>query len=346
MENKNAKVAYFNHQPSGCFWYRIKRPMDILENNGVPTLMINLDQDVNMDYVQSLQVYGIYPFSFDKVFKTLKNDGIRIIYDMDDALDLIDTTNPFYYNVKKDAGSQREIFAYADHITVATQELARYARERTTAPITVIPNCYDQKEWNYPRPTRDGIRIGFAGSSTHVEDLLIVLPAICNLQKKYDIRFLIMGFGQDSYEQWLTLFKFSSPPEGIAAINKLEEYMKDITFEWIPYVDFQHYPSTLINMSLDIGLCPLKDTPFNRCRSASKAMEYTLAGALAIASNIPTYSNDPTSVLVDNNWEETIEYYITNPEKRQEKYEEHLAWLRENRDMNTQADLLKSIYLV
>lgn len=340
-------VGYFKHQPSGCYWYRIKQPMDALKAHGVPVEMIELNKDVAMDDLQSIQTYGIYPFSMDKVLKILKEDGKRIIYDLDDALDLIEPTNPFYYNVKKDAASQEEILKYADHVTTATPYLADYAKQKTKVPVTVVPNCFTPENWTFERPQRNGIRIGYAGSTTHVDDLLMVLPAIKNLQSKYDIRFLIMGFGIGTYEEWIKDFRFVSPPEALKALDHFDALMKEIKYEWIPNVPFDIYPSTLINMSLDIGICPIKNTPFNQARSSSKAMEYTLAGALAMASDIETYSQDPTSVLVkDNEWEIAIENYINNRHKIKEKHEEHLKWIKENRDINTKIDLLKSIYLV
>lgn len=342
---KNA-VAHFDHQPSGCYWYRIKRPMDVLRKSGIRVETIKLNTDVNLDDVNSVQVYGIYPFSFDKALKSLKDDGKNIVYDLDDALDLIDESNPFYYNVMKDRGSEAEIFKYADHITAATDGIKEYVKSKTLAPITVVPNTFDPDEWTYPRPKREGIRIGFSGSSTHIDDLLIILPSIKNLQKKYHIRFLIHGFGKMSYSEWLTSFKFTAPPKGLRAITEFEKLMSEIKFEWIPYVDFWDFPATLTNMALDIGLCPVKDTPFNRCRSTSKAMEYELSGALAMASNTITYQRDPTSILVDDgNWTDALEYFINNPTKLREEHHKHLDWIHKNRNMYNQTDILKSIYL-
>lgn len=336
-------IGYFNHQPSGCFWYRIKNPMDVMNAHGIETRMINLDEDVVIDDMTHIQVYGIYPFLFDKVLKEFKSQGKKVVYDLDDALDLIEPTNPFYYSVIRDKGSQREIFKYADHITVATEELAKYARTKTEAPITVIPNCYEPNEWRFPRPDREGIRIGFAGSSTHVEDLLEVLPIIAKLQKSYDVKFLLMGFGNGTYEEWARGFRFSSPPEALKVLDELENILKDMKFEWIPFVDFVNYPSTLINMALDIGICPLKDNPFNRARSASKAMEYTLAGALALASDLPTYSQDPTSTLVTD-WEKALTHFVENPDDIKKFQQENLKWVKENRNINLRMDLLKSVY--
>lgn len=338
------KTAFFCHQKSGCFWYRTKHPMDVLTGES-----INLETDIDMEtyeQLKSVHIYGIYPFSFERVIRTLKEDGKKIVYDVDDAFDLIDPTNPFYYAVKKDVSSGNELFALADHVTVGTPALAEYVKNKTSAPITVIPNCYNPTEWTFPRPKREGIRIGFSGSTTHVAGLVEILPVIKHLQERFDVKFLIQGFGQTTYERWYHNFKYQAPAEGVATLEKLNELIKEIQFEWIPFVDFNIFPQVLTNMALDIGICPLKETPFNKCRGSSKAMEYTLSGALALASDTTPYRTDPTSVLVkEGEWLKTLTYYIENPQEREEKRLEHLDWIQKNRNIQDKAELLKSIYL-
>ncbi len=340
-------IAHWNHAPSGCYWYRIKRPMDTLAKHGYPTIRLGIDTDIDeslINDIKSLQVYGIYPFSFNKVLQYFKEKGVKIVYDLDDALDLIETSNPFYYNVKKDANSERELFKIADHITVSTEAMKEYVQVRTNKPITVIPNCYTPEEWDFPHKEHTRLRIGFAGSTTHVEDLLEVLPAIIELKKKYDFDFILYGFAQTDYPTWFNSFQHVCTPEALKHLVEFDKLISQLKFEWVPFTEFSLFPQTLINLNLDIGLCPLKDTPFNRSRSASKAMEYTLSGSLAISSPIRAYE-DPT-VIRTNNWYETLEYYILNPSERITKHQEHLQWIKDNRDTNKMIDLLKSVYIV
>lgn len=349
--DKNAKIiGLFKHQDSGCYWYRTKHPKEALERVGLDARMLEIETDIDFyDNIQSVQLYGIYPFQFRKALEGLKVDGKKIVYDMDDAVDLIDESNPFYYSVKKDAKSSLEILEYADEITVSTPVMKELLSKKTNKPITVVPNCFSQREWTFPRHQREGIRVGFAGSCTHVADLINILPIIKKLQAKYDIKFLIMGFGKQSYAEWYRDFSYSSTPEGVNQLIQLNELMKEISFEWIPYVDYQSYPSTLINMALDIGICPLKDTPFNRARSACKAMEYTLSGALALASDLPPYQEDKSSILVkDNEWEQALTFYIEDETARESAHLSHLSWLLQNRDIDSPKiiDLLKSVYEV
>lgn len=324
--------------------------MDALTRAGIKTHIISINEELDdavMNEIGSFQFYGAVPFSIEPVLEYLKSNGKKIVYDADDALDLVDVTNPFYKSVQRDLGSANEVLRYADEVTVSTPEMKEYMERKFKGKITIVPNCYVESEWQYPRPKRDGIRIGYSGSPTHVSDLIEVLPVIKNLQSKYDIRFLIQGFSNKDYQQWFKDHRFVSTEEGINELYSLDKLLSEIKFEWVPGVDFGNYPDTLTNMSLDIGLCPLKDTPFNRCRSASKALEYNLSGAMVLSSDIVTYKNDPTSILVpDGKWEEQLEYYINNHDVLRKVHYEHLDWIRKNRNIDDKVDLLKSVYLV
>lgn len=341
-------VGFFNHQRSGCFMYRIKRPMDVLRNNEIPVIQLGINEDIQgYDDIKSIQVYGIYPFSFSNVLTTLKNDNKKIIYDLDDALELVDTSNPFYHSVKRDGFSEREILQYADHITVSTQGIYDYVRPKTDKPITIIPNTYDPEDWKTIKPTKEGLRIGFAGSPTHLEDLIIVLPALIELQKNYPFTFIIFGFSTGDYHNWHRAFSLTCPTEGIPLLKEFDRLISQLNFQWVPSVDFALYPQVLTNLALDIGICPLKSTPFNDCRSASKAMEYTLGGTLALASDVIPYQNEQSSILVkDNEWYKTLELYIQNPELRDTIHAQHKNWIMDNKNVNTQFPILKDIYEV
>ena len=353
---KNAKaIGYWPHAPSGCAWYRIETPMKALKRAGLNVKTVEIDKDFIASEYQSVQFYGATPFSMEKVLKYMKENGIKIVYDTDDALDLVDDTNPFYHSVKRDVGSINPLLEYADEVTVANAELAKYYADKTKAKITVVPNFYDPGDWVYHRTPHEPlgvreIRIGFAGSATHVPDLIQIIPAIRNLQSKYNIKFYIMGFGPTTYEEWFKNYRYIAQPVATKALRELDAALKTIKFEWIPFVDYKLYPKVLTELSLDIGLCPLLNTPFNRCRTPSKAMEYNLAGAIVLASDSVTYNSEPTSFIVKNGWEEGIEKVVNSLLDKNKIYnmtEEGVThWINKYRDVNKHIDLLKSVYVV
>ncbi len=227
--------------------------------------------------------------------------------------------------------------------------MAEFAKSiRSDVPITVLPNCYNELDWQFPRPKREGIRIGYAGSPTHLPDLLKVLPIIKNLQAKYpekDIRFFLMGFGPYDYKTSFKQIRYVATPEVEVICKEVDSYLKQINWEWVPFVPYDQYFSTLTNLALDFGLCPLTNTPFNQHRSAIKALEYLKSGALALASNIEGYNDDFTSVLVnDDQWQDKLEFCINNPADVEATKKLHLQWARENRNIDDQVELLKKVY--
>lgn len=344
--DKNAKIYYFPHKPSGCYWYRIQQPMEMLNANGVTTQLVPINSIAD-DNFTALQLYGATPFSMEKVLKYMKEEGKKIVYDADDALDLIEPSNPNYYSVKKDAKSADQVLEYADEVTVSCPAMKEYMQGKFKGPITVIPNCYTPSEWTFTRSKREGIRIGFAGSSTHVKDLIDIIPVIKRLKTKYsDIIFFIMGFGQSDYHTWYKNFRYVSSAEALKDLEALDKNLADLgDFQWVPFVDYDKFPSTLINMALDIGICPLKETPFDKCRTACKAMEYTLSGALALASDTTPYREDKSSILVkDGEWETYLDFYIRHPQIRETVRRSHLDWILENRVNTSQLDNLKKVY--
>lgn len=348
-KSARTKVGFFNHSRSGCYWYRIEHAMKALNMAGIETVMLPIEEDINESVIGSLfavQMYGCYPFDPDPVLKFLKDEGIRIVYDSDDALELIERENPNYHMVMKDAGSVRRILEYADQVTVSTDKMAEYMRKRTKVPVTVVTNCFIPGEWDFERIGHSDTRIGFSGSSSHVIDLVDMVPIISRLQKKHGFKFFIQGFGQASYEEWLKQYRYICQPEATLELRKLDEALKEIDFEWVPFVDYSLYPKILSDMALDIGICPLRDTPFNRHRSAVKAMEYSLTGALVMASDLVPYKGDLNSIRADwDQWERMLEGWLEQPGARRWKALKQFEWTMNHRNISSVVPLLKKVYM-
>ena len=180
--------------------------MELMYRHGIDTRSLDIHTDINQtlyDKITAVQVYGIYPFSFKSAIETMKKDGKKIVYDFDDAMELIDESNPFYKDVQRDKPTAKAMFELADVITVATPALKEYVSKVPNDKIKVVPNCYVESEWTYPRPKREGIRIGFVGSTTHIDDLIPILPVIRKLQKTHNIRFYLMGFSKTDFNTWV-----------------------------------------------------------------------------------------------------------------------------------------------
>jgi tetratricopeptide (TPR) repeat protein len=147
----------------------------------------------------------------------------------------------------------------------------------------------------------EGLRIGWAGSLGHMEDVKWVLPALCRVLARHP-----------EVELWVMA------PEPMA--QSVQATMPDrITIRspgsLADYFEFLQ--------SLHIGLCPLLDTEFNRGRSDTRFLEYASRGVASLCSDLDPYrasvKPDRTGVLFSGlaDFERQLERLIANPALRQ-----------------------------
>ncbi|MFZ7112555.1 MAG: tetratricopeptide repeat protein [Desulfatiglandales bacterium] len=115
---------------------------------------------------------------------------------------------------------------------------------------------------------KENITIGWAGSTGHTEDLKWIAPLLKDICLTHpQVRFSFMG-GRQQYDEvfgGLANDQFSYTPGGV-----LSEYFTFLE-------------------SLDIGLAPLKETPFNAGRSDVKFIEYASRGVVPVLSDFGPY---------------------------------------------------------
>src|SRR5262249_40415023 len=88
-------------------------------------------------------------------------------------------------------------------------------------------------------------------------------------------------------------------------------------------VPFDFWPTKLHSLRLDIGLAPLRDTEFNRCKSRIKFYEYGIAAIPGVFS--PTVYQEKMfdghfGMIAENpdEWYKSIKNLILYPELREE----------------------------
>jgi tetratricopeptide (TPR) repeat protein len=125
--------------------------------------------------------------------------------------------------------------------------------------------------WEIPalprRPTRNEIWLGWGGSAGHLDDIAWVAPALkAALARHPQLKLAFMGT-----EKLLPLFAE------------------------VPAARLRHVPSGPLERyyefvaGLDIGICPLLASDFNRCRSDVKFLELAARGVPAICSDLAPY---------------------------------------------------------
>jgi glycosyltransferase involved in cell wall biosynthesis len=124
------------------------------------------------------------------------------------------------------------------------------------------------------------------------------------MAKRGDIK-LYHGGNHMSYPTFASLLNVSDELVSTAPLHPIETY------------------ATL--MSMDIGIIPLRDFPFNRCKSDIKGMEYAASGIPFIAQNLDAYVKLNEQLGVGRvakkpaDWIKHLKQLIADPELRKEE---------------------------
>jgi glycosyltransferase involved in cell wall biosynthesis len=228
-----------------------------------------------------------------KLYQTLlvqaRRHRVPFLYDVDDLLIDVHESHPdraFYQSRKLHA---LKPLLDADLAVASTQELAGALTPFQNT--LVLPNRLPMKLWSSdstPSKSNAHVRgprlapsahqfsppltIGYVGSRTHAPDLEMVEDAIISVLDRHRsaVRFLSVGVPLSpklrSHEQ----ARMVMPSKSVQH-------------------DYSQFASFARTLSFDVGIAPLVDTPFNRCKSDVKFQEYSALGVPGVFSDLPPY---------------------------------------------------------
>jgi glycosyltransferase involved in cell wall biosynthesis len=224
----------------------------------------------------SVVVLSRYTWAAGKILadKARKRKIPVIFHIDDDLLNVPESLGPekfARYNDPKRLGSLRANIEATDLIYASTPALAQTLSEHGLTVPTISGDLYctvDPYSVRVPNPSTVPT-IGYMGTGGHSKDLALVLPAIESLMDELpSLRFETFGTIE--------------PPSGMARFGYRFHHHEGVS----NYVGFTE---KLRSLGWWIGLAPLEDNPFNRCKADTKWVEYTFAGMATIAADLPVY---------------------------------------------------------
>lgn len=249
------------------------------------------------------------------LFEELRKDGMKIIIDLDDYWRL-PRTHAMYQKMENAHKTLTSRLGVASLITTTTQFLASKIKNHNKN-VVVIPNAINPKEKQFqPKVTpSERIRIGWAGGSSHLEDLKL-LRGMANQMinyKQQSCQMVMCGFNNLSrnVETGETV-KVKAPKVWMQCeyiftsgyfnmddtyihylLNPKEEQYPDVNNQ--PYKRIWTRPiqtyGTCYN-EFDIAVAPLVDDEFNRMKSQLKVIEAGFHKKPLILSDIAPYQID------------------------------------------------------
>lgn len=289
----------------GVGYYRIRVPLDALERRGH-----------RPEYRGDMRWrHGKRPSNHVLVGQRVSNEDsslhwrasrgeVRRVFEIDDDLLNVEPTSVtarMFYASPGVRGRLLENIRSADAVTVSTPYLAKVIGSEygVEAPIHVLPNCLEQAVLDLPAVNQDApVLVGWYGSGTHRGDFEQLRHPVGRWLANHPEVPLVMGgidyghlLGRDAYTRpWRPIWR--EPTRYMAGID------------------------------VSIGLAPLANTQFNRCKSPLKALEYGARGIPVIASDVEPYrgfvQHGVTGFLVEHEreWAEYLELLARDGELR------------------------------
>jgi len=274
------KIVMYGNDSGSKFW-RLVDPAKYLSKNGIEAYVS--EEGIN-EYEANWADIIVVQSCTDKngiayLYQMQQEKGLKIVVESDDYFDLNDDS-PFKeeHNLHDAKFVITQTMKIADLITTTTDYLAKKL-SKFNKNVEVLPNFMDLERWDLKKlKNNDGtIRIGYLGSITHLEDVKMISEPVKRISKEFpEVRLILMG----------------DP--------RLAEFFEGVPMEVMNGVPFEAYPAKLHSLRLDIGLAPLRDTEFNKCKSNIKWQEYSVAKVPGIFS--PTvYESSSFHITFDGN---------------------------------------------
>jgi len=294
---------------SGSKWWRLESVANhITKNTDHEMLVFNI-----ADWTGDIWDGDIIIFQMvtnPKFVKQAQAKGAKVIYEIDDDI-LRETSRDEVKNELRQINGSKEAIGLADMVTTSSYQLAKEL-EKLNDNVEVLQNRIDLDWWGKPLDIkrRGKTRIGWAGSTSHKEDLIFLKPIIAKILEEFDdTEFVYCGAGgvsssSESTELFYGKDLFSGiPPE------RREYHLGSNTELWALKSKTLH---------LDIALAPLIDDKFNNSKSNIKWQEYSMNGWAGVYSKSIVYKDIKGGLKAKSASEfySQIKHLIKHPEER------------------------------
>ena len=335
-------LAHVASRNSGVYYHRILNPFNFILGEFDIQYADGLVTYEQLEWADVLIISRALDNPADVTRMWCDKYNIKIILDIDDLPHL-----PDYHFYKKSiiTDSYIDYLKIADQVWVTNNQLYDYAIQYNNK-VDIIPNGlpfgYEQfTEHNAKLNGKKGFM--YSANLTHYKDIEVIKGAIkaVNKQPIFQDKFAFCLLGQ---------FKSKVKSDDIAWA-KIEDTFKGgkknntANFLNIPIKGVTEY---MYSVGLgSIGLAPLIDDEFNRCKSNLKILEYASKKMPCIMSGvISQIDKNPPCIVAKNTkeWEEAFMYYMKDESRIVEDGEALYRWAKNNFDIKiTNYKRIKSI---
>ena len=265
-----------------------------------------------------------------RILHAVKDAGLPVLYELDDHYLAMPEDLPIgrYMRLPQIVRTLETLLRSADLVKVGSQEMIPFARERNPQVVS-HPYAVDTSVFrNLQKTSHRHLLVGYAGSVNHSRDLALIAGVIPRISREFpDLRWEFIGCLPEGVQPGANL-KFSG---------------------FLPSYD--EFLTTLYRRNWDIGLAPLLDTVYNRCKTDNKFREYGACGIAGIYSAIPPYTtsvqHEITGLLTANTedaWYHALKKLISGDTFRKSIANNTQKWVLKNNSLPVIAGLWEELF--
>ncbi len=259
-----------------CAYIRLLQPLDHPAIGGDWDIVLADDQEA-LNYRADIFVTQRYAVedldSAEALIRHCRDQNVTLLYDLDDDLRHIPRDHPDALLLRPRARLVTRLARGANAVWVSTPALADTLSDLRD-DVRVVENGLDERLWTaFPRPIppRQGpVRVLFMGTATHDADFAIVQSALSRLKSVFAEH-------------------VSIDLVGISGRGDLPHWVNRISMPVYATTSYPGFVNWFTQQHWDIGIAPLADTPFNRCKSAIKTLDYGALCLPVLASDREAY---------------------------------------------------------
>ena len=302
----------------GCGSYRIIWPYMLLNHLRTPQVASTasyspnfiLDPKLyeNMTFTVFQRAFSDQHLQIIKLYKQIiqKRTPVPILYEIDDLLFDIPETNYCSQAFKPHEESIKKIMNLCDGIIVSTDILKRIYFNYNEK---IVVNKNRLPRFLFNRDIIDNnLEQGRLTNSVMGDKLRIMYPASqnhfgCDISKKKsggDIGPVFIDYIRKTTDKYNWVFIGGRPPE-------LVDLFDNGKIEYHKWRNILEYPQFIRTIKGDIGIAPLENNLFNKCKSNLKLLEYTQLGIPGIFQNLEPYNEAVLKAKSDEQFINLIE---------------------------------------
>ena len=239
----------------------------------------------------------LFPYLPATAEKILSIFGIKYIVDYDDAIfHNYDLSGNKLIRILL-ANKIDKVMSYSSYVLAGNSYLAMRAKDAGAKHIQLIPTVVDHLRYKQREEKTDSLlTVGWIGSPSTQKYVIEILPALLEVYKQLPFRLLLVGATE--------------------AISKDLPGLDVVVYPW------NESTETDLIGTMDIGIMPLHDGPWEKGKCGYKLIQYMACGVPVIASavgvNLDIVKSTVSGLLVDRSldWQDALLQLLMSPHLR------------------------------